>query len=191
MKPLFFCVLTTSLLLGACGPTPNIAATVQVAVASTHAAFSPVPSMTFYPTYTPVPPTSTSTNIPPATLPFSLSVPANIRWVATNVWLATGQSIRITAIGKVNLGGGAPEATFGPNGGFGPCRAEDEQDFPCHMIGAKYGALIGRIGENGESFLVGAQSDITASASGQLYLGSNSVSLGDNTGIFTVRIEEP
>ena len=172
--------------LAACqsfGPSPT--STPQPTNTST-----PTSTSTPQPTRTPIPPTPTATDIPPATLPHTVDVTANDRWVATNVFVTAGQSLSIIAIGKVNLGGGAAEATFGPNGGFGPCKAEDEQEYPCNMIGARYGALIGYVG-SGEPFLVGSQAVIEASESGQLYLGINSVSLGDNTGSYTVRMEEP
>jgi hypothetical protein len=60
-------------------------------------------------------------------------------------------------------------------------------DVKCPLLGANYGALIGRIGE-GETFLVGSRLEFTPEEEGDLYLTINDWECSDNSGSFTVTI---
>jgi hypothetical protein len=56
------------------------------------------------------------------------------------------------------------------------------------MPGAPAGALIGRIGPNGQAFAVGNLTEVIMPASGRLYLGVNDDELGDNSGGYDVAL---
>jgi hypothetical protein len=50
------------------------------------------------------------------------------------------------------------------------------------------GALIGRIGPNGQPFFIGVNGRFTTQAAGQLFLGINDSHFGDNEGSYQVQI---
>jgi hypothetical protein len=60
------------------------------------------------------------------------------------------------------------------------------------MDGAPYGALVGKIGEDGEPFLIGSNYTFTATTSGDLYLAVNDLLpyYDDNSGNYMVFIDQ-
>lgn len=127
---------------------------------------------------------STACGQQPATLPHTLDVPANRRWVKTNVCLEAGQSIQITARGEIYLEGNRYKNT--PNGS-GSC--EGAAWGPCSLVGAGWGTLLGRIGDD-SPFVIGSSSQITATEVGCLQLGINDTNSDDNSGSYTVAITQ-
>ena len=88
----------------------------------------------------------------------------------TEIQLQAGDVITITAKGEWDDGLGS----VGPDGGSGSCAG-------C-PVNAPRGALIGRIGEQGTPFVVGAHATIRATASGTLFLGINDNAEGQCAG---------
>jgi len=115
----------------------------------------------------------------------SLVVAGSQEWTSTNVTVAAGDSLGITATGQVYID---PQYPVGPGGDRSCIPSRDHPggafpglDLPCW-------SLIARIG-NGTPFEVGTSTLVTAGASGTLYLGVNDDNFADNSGSWTVNIK--
>jgi hypothetical protein len=122
-------------------------------------------------------------------------------WTDTGIILEAGDIIEITASGAWSLWPERPDVCppIGPEGTTAEQdkRAADilgVEDFsflpPNPLPSAPGGALIGRVGTTGESFLVGANLTYQAESSGALYLGCND-SDANNSGSMVVEITKP
>lgn len=155
------------------------------------------------PTFTSVP-TATETPIPsptPLPLPVTISVPANAGWVGTGLILPLEQPMLITSEGLVDYvddDGLDPNAADSDSDGDGSScdKATIERiinqklTLDCLLTGVSWGALVGRVGENGTPFLIGSKYQLTADTSGELFLGVNDCcNFADNSGEFKVTIE--
>jgi hypothetical protein len=110
------------------------------------------------------------------------TMPATTQWLDTGLTVRQGQPLTISATGEIRLSADANDKAT-PNGALSGRRAANAP-----LPDALAGALIGRIG-NGRPFGIGAgPSNISAPASGRLYLGINDDGMGDNSGQFEVRI---
>lgn len=119
-------------------------------------------------------------------------VPANVSWLNTGITITPGQIITISASGSASTLPSSSTSVSGPDGqgilcpdpGYPPAAS-----YPCHLNGAPYGALIGRIG-GGARFRVGAAYQVEAAAAGKLYLGVNDhlFWVTDNLGGYDVQI---
>jgi hypothetical protein len=122
----------------------------------------------------------------------SIQVPANVPWTDTGINLRQGDSVEVTATGRVAVettGRIPPKAP----GGFAPdCRAA------AAIYGGRFGvfpapqlpcwSLIGRIGANGIIFEVGARGTFQARRDGRLFLGINDDTLANNAGFWTAAV---
>ena len=106
-------------------------------------------------------------------------------WVETGIYIHANQILEIQASGKVTTWEGNSVGDSYPDGNDWVC---DEAG--CILSGAKYGALVGKIG-NTPVFLIGSNYQGTVSNSGYLYLRMNDVSSSylDNSGSYTVTIQ--
>lgn len=100
---------------------------------------------------------------------------ADSGWVDSGFFVEAGQELTISAHGQVltariNIFG--PGSVSGPNGQDAVC-PNYEGAPPCAMENAPYGALVGKIGEDGEPFLIGSHYTFTAMTSDYLYLAVN------------------
>jgi hypothetical protein len=112
--------------------------------------------------------------------PDGYNVSAQQAWTPTGLFVSRGERLTITATGQMKYGTG-DDANATPNG------SNDRN--PGNPIPAlTTGTLIGRIG-NGQPFNIGSQSQITAPAAGQLFLGINDTHMGDNSGGYQVRVD--
>ena len=102
------------------------------------------------------------------------------QWQSTGFYLDQGDRFTLTArgewlysplVGRHGPAGGRPAPAFYP------------------LPNVAGGALIGRVGEDGQPFYVGRWSTHSASAPGLLYLRINDDLLGDNEGQLAVEIE--
>ncbi len=142
--------------------------------------------------------TATSTTVhaltQPPTIPIILSLPADARWVDTNVLLQKGQSIIIASSGKVTLGKRFVDIDAN-NVSDNLCdKAAAEQaanqtyTIDCLLTGAPGGAVIGRIGDN-PPFIIVLSNQFIPSTSGELFLGVNDCCvINDNTGSYLITI---
>jgi hypothetical protein len=102
-------------------------------------------------------------------------------WTDTGLFVNRGDIITFDAQGEVQLSTGSEDVatTAGARSG----RTAANAPLPSTLAGA----LIGRIG-NSAAFGVGNQRQITAPATGELFLGVNDDYLQDNSGEFRVRV---
>jgi hypothetical protein len=112
--------------------------------------------------------------------PQKITVSGQSAWTPTGLTVRRGEPLTVSASGEIRVGGeGNPTAS---PGGAGATNAGNP------LPSAATGALIGRVG-NGQPFLIGNQSRVTAPAAGQLFLGINDSHLQDNDGQFQVELQ--
>jgi hypothetical protein len=102
-------------------------------------------------------------------------------WQSAGVLLAAGDQVTLRAEGRWLY---TPDEYHGPEG---HARYSAPSFYP--LPGVPGGALIGRIGETGRPFYVGARTHLQASAPGALYLRIDDDILSDNDGWVEVRVE--
>jgi hypothetical protein len=106
---------------------------------------------------------------------------ANNGWTNSGLVVRKGQRLRISATGRVSLGGGRFST---PSGMAGSADSEKL------MRNEATGALIAVIGDDNDDFLlIGTRRDFVAQRDGVLFLGVNEGNLTDNTGTYDVVIE--
>lgn len=102
-------------------------------------------------------------------------------WTNSGWVVRKGQRIRISGAGRVSLGSGR----FATPGGVASL-----PDAGKLMAQESTGGLIAVIGDNNNEFIfVGDSREFVATRDGALFLGINEGNLGDNSGVFDVKIE--
>jgi hypothetical protein len=110
-----------------------------------------------------------------------VTVPAGTAWRDAGLTVRSGQTIYVSARGRVRWGPGRQD---GPEGERSSPR-NDARPMP----GRPAAALIGRIGEGDEFFFIGDdEGPIRIRGNGRLYLGINDDYLQDNSGSFQVTV---
>jgi len=106
---------------------------------------------------------------------------ANNGWTNSGLVVRKGQRLRISATGRVSLGGGRFSTPAGMPG---------SPDNDKLMRSEATGALIAVIGDDNDDFLlIGTRRDFVAQRDGVLFLGVNEGNLNDNAGTYDVVIE--
>jgi len=138
--------------------------------------------------------------------PNAIKVPSTQTWTKTDISVQQGQYMHIAAQGKVQIEkssyhGHDYEYVVGPQGTYdfsstvenlhrGYPAEPTEFPLPAAVKGpAPCYALIGRIGENGDIFLIGRDAVVEAKSSGDLYLGINDFNVADNIGDFYAKVD--
>jgi LssY C-terminus len=114
-----------------------------------------------------------------------LDVPGNQPWTDTGLDLQPGQTVTITATGKLQyMDGSSP----GPQG---TARSWKDLVRSMSVNSAGRGALIGRWGtdETAQPFLIGVSTQLPVRAAGRLFLGINGPTADSAKGSFHVKIE--
>ncbi|HEX8137529.1 MAG TPA: hypothetical protein VF544_08065 [Pyrinomonadaceae bacterium] len=102
-------------------------------------------------------------------------------WTNSGLVVRQGQRLRISATGRVLLGGGRVATPAGLTG------VPDNEKL---MRNEPTGALIAVIGDDNDDFiLIGRSREFTAQRDGVLFLGVNEGNLADNTGAYDAVIE--
>lgn len=124
----------------------------------------------------------------------TIHVPGNQAWVPTGIYLGPSAAVTISAFGGVSMGAGW--APLPPSGktqaykllsqGNSAIRNICGGGFPAPE--APCWSLIGRIGDHGVPFYIGASTTFRAQTVGQLFLGVNDNQLGDNSGLWTATV---
>ncbi len=105
----------------------------------------------------------------------------NNGWTNSGLVVRKGQRLRISATGRVSLGGGRFTTPAGMAG------SPDSEKL---MRNEATGALIAVIGDDNDDFLIiGTRRDFVSQRDGVLFLGVNEGKLDDNTGTYDVVIE--
>ncbi len=150
---------------------------------------SPVnqPPRSTSPSNTNTSPVRTNTGQPTSNTPNFFQIKVAVRadntnngWTNTGLVVRRGQRLRISALGRVSLGGGRFSTPAGVSG----------SDNDKLMRTEPTGALIAVIGDDNDDFLlIGTRRDFVAQRDGVLFLGVNEGNLNDNTGTYDVVIE--
>ncbi len=127
---------------------------------------------------------------------YTITVPANVSCVNTNINVSGGQLVEFLAVGL---------ATHGYEGGVVNGTPQTNPDGDRFLNGANIGkgnglstrgllysgpvgALIGKVGPNGKYFFIGAGNQLFMPQSGQLYMCYNDSIFYDNTGYYRVTV---
>lgn len=115
-----------------------------------------------------------------AAVPGAIVIPGNTQWTPTAITVKAGETLRFQSSGEVRFTPDANDRAH-PAGSF-------EQKFVPNapLPWAFAGALIGKIGNNGQPFAIGDQTSVRMPASGQLFFGINDDNFSDNSGAFQV-----
>jgi uncharacterized membrane protein YebE (DUF533 family) len=114
----------------------------------------------------------------------AVTVQANQPWTSTGITVKKGQRVSFTTTGQIQLSDDVNDIANG-NGSKSGRKAAGAP-----VAAAAAGALIGRVGTNGEAFPLGHdQQTVTMPAAGVLYLGINDEQVADNRGNFQVVIK--
>jgi len=111
-----------------------------------------------------------------------ISVSPRQAWTATGITVRKGETIRFNATGEIQLSGDSNDVAtpFGSKSG----RKASNSPLPNVLAGA----LIGRIGANGQPFAIGSGVSVPMPEAGQLFLGVNDDGFDDNRGEFRVEM---
>jgi hypothetical protein len=111
-----------------------------------------------------------------------LVISAKQAWTPTGITVRRGETIRFDSSGEIQIG---PES----NDVSGTAGSKTGRRAPgSPMPNALAGALVGRIGPNGQAFAIGDLTQVVMPASGQLFIGINDDHVADNSGEFRVTI---
>jgi hypothetical protein len=142
------------------------------------------------PTPAPRPTAPANTGRPPAGAGAPVFFPVRVRvladntangWTSSGLTVRRGQRIRISASGRVSLGGGVMSTPTGLP------RVVDKDKL---MPNEPTGALIAVIGDDNNDFIfIGASREFVAQRDGVLFLGVNEGNLNDNSGAYDVTVE--
>jgi hypothetical protein len=134
----------------------------------------------YFASVTPAPPPATGSQPPTGG---GIVVPANQRWTLTGLTVRRGETLTFHATGEIQISGEANDIA-------GPAGAKSQRLAPNAPLPRAFaGALIGRIGPNGQPFGIGDQTSVRMPETGLLFLGINDDGVGDNQGEFRVEIQ--
>jgi hypothetical protein len=111
-----------------------------------------------------------------------ITVSAKQGWTSTGMTVRKGEVLGINATGEVQLSTASDDVATP----FGSKSGRKATNAPLPNVLA--GALIGRIGTNGQPFAIGSGVQVPMPEAGQLFLGINDDGFGDNQGEFRVDI---
>ncbi|MGI8685383.1 MAG: CHAT domain-containing protein [Acidimicrobiales bacterium] len=119
-------------------------------------------------------------------LELHVSVPAAVPWTDAGVDVLPGYQLTFAATGEI-----FDDLPANPNQSFEPDGLEDRAGMHTGdpYLQFNHAALLAKIGEDGEPFLIGSEADVPAETEGRLFLGINDGFFGDNGGSYEVRIE--
>ena len=123
--------------------------------------------------------TSGSTGAPEGA---GIAVNGNQAWTPTGMTVRRGEVLNFNTTGEIRLSGDASDMASPAGSRSG--RYAPNAPLPKNFAGA----LIARVGNNGEPFPIGNDTRVTMPADGQLFLGINDDAVGDNGGGFRVQI---
>jgi hypothetical protein len=110
----------------------------------------------------------------------SVNIPGTSAGTKTGLYLIAGDVVSLSASGLVNTLPSTSGSLASPAGNGNPCTSF------CLLPSAQFGALIGRVGDQGNWFLVGPGLTFNTLQTGILFLAVNDTVHSDNTGQFTV-----
>jgi hypothetical protein len=115
----------------------------------------------------------------------NIAVVANQTWTPTGLVVRSGEVLTFQTTGEIQLSGD-PNDKAHSAGAYSQRRPGAGAPLPQELAGA----LVGRIG-NGQPFAIGNNTSVRMPQAGQLFLGINDDSVGDNAGQFSISIQRP
>ncbi len=113
----------------------------------------------------------------------TVRVPASAQWVPTGIYVIQGQPVTFAVEGDVQLSADANDRAKAAGATSG--RRATGAPLPSALAGA----LIGRVGQNGQPFGIGDQTNAMPMPNGgELFLAVNDDERGDNQGEFVVSV---
>jgi len=111
-----------------------------------------------------------------------ITVSSKQPWTATGMTVRKGETLNFNATGEIQLSTDSNDvaSAYGAKSG----RKASNSPLPAVLAGA----LIGRVGTNGQPFPIGTGVPVTMPAAGQLFLGVNDDGFDDNVGEFRVDV---
>lgn len=110
----------------------------------------------------------------------TVKVPCAVTWTKTGIAVKPGQRLNLTVQGELRGG----QWRFGPEG------TAEHPEWARYSLVPEWPhlAVIGKVGEDGDPFLVGKEFSGTVVKSGELYLGINDLDAENNDGSFEVTV---
>jgi hypothetical protein len=115
--------------------------------------------------------------------PGNITVVANQTWTPTGLIVRAGEVLTFQTSGEIQLSGDTNDKAHSA-GAYSQRRPGPGAPLPQELAGA----LVGRTG-NGQPFAIGNNTSVRIPESGQLFLGINDDSVGDNAGQYNVSIQ--
>lgn len=103
------------------------------------------------------------------------------QWTSTGLTINQNEKVVIVVKGIANISNERDVAWVGPDGKSEPLQGS----FPQHL---NAWSVIGKIGQSGNDFNIGSYISFISNVSGELILGFNDSSYGDNSGLFVAFI---
>lgn len=113
----------------------------------------------------------------------AITVSARQQWTPTGINVQKGENVRFSTTGRIQLS--ADSNDVAESAGALSQRLAPGSPLPRAFAGA----LIGRIGPNGQPFAIGNQASVQMPEAGQLFLGINDDNVADNQGEFRVEVQ--
>lgn len=110
----------------------------------------------------------------------TVKLPCAVTWTKTDIVVKPGQKLSLTVRGELRGG----EWRFGPEG------TAEHPEWARYSLVPEWPhlAVIGKVGEDGDPFLVGKEFSGTTVRGGELYLGINDLDAENNDGSFEVTV---
>jgi hypothetical protein len=127
----------------------------------------------------------------------TLMVPANAEFTDTGIALTAGESVTISASGKIKFSTTGSSSPVGlkfsqSSGGGGTCgEVIYGGGTPFPLPGANCWAMMFKIGASGTPFPTGSKISFTSPVAGELFLGVNDTFYADNSGHWTAKVTTP
>lgn len=110
----------------------------------------------------------------------TVKVPCAVTWTRTGILVKPGQKLSLTVRGELRGG----QWRFGPEG------TAEHPEWARYSLVPEWPhlAVIGKVGEDGDPFLVGKEFSGTIVRGGELYLGINDLDAENNDGSFEATV---
>jgi hypothetical protein len=121
------------------------------------------------------------TKSPATSISLEHDVYARLKWQVTGMKVRSGDTLTVQYISGL--------WSPWPGGSYDGIGSGGDPNCDCNVIpGVSHAALIGKIGEGGDPFLVGNSFKQKMGVAGDLYLGINDTRVDDNSGSLKVKI---
>jgi hypothetical protein len=121
----------------------------------------------------------------------SVTVPGRATWTDTGVDVQQGATITISVTGQITHDVHFPDQSAKLTGPEGTAGTADDPTYKSVILSTNHGAVIARIGSDGDPAPIGRERTFEASRDGRLFVGVNDAEPCNNGGEFTVKVRVP